>query len=238
MRSCSDASSSSAAHRDDLLGQDRSVVELGGRDVHRAARDSPRPRPARRAPRATPGTSGSSEGCVLSTRPSKASWNGAGQHGAEAGHGHQVDVALDQRVDERAGVGLAVEVARRSRRSRARSTSRASMPARVGDLEAAARPVRRDDGRRRSRRSSESPRGSCPASPSTSDGGAGTRLKALERPGRCRPSARRPRWGCAPPCTPAALSASILACAVPLEPEMIAPAWPILRPGGAVTPAT
>ena len=37
--------------------------------------------------------------------------------------------------------------------------------------------------------------------------------------------------------TPAADSASILACAVPWEPEMMAPAWPILRPGGAVTPA-
>ncbi len=38
--------------------------------------------------------------------------------------------------------------------------------------------------------------------------------------------------------TPAAERASILACAVPLDPEMMAPAWPILRPGGAVTPAT
>ena len=37
--------------------------------------------------------------------------------------------------------------------------------------------------------------------------------------------------------TPAADSASILAWAVPGEPEMMAPAWPILRPGGAVTPA-
>ena len=32
-------------------------------------------------------------------------------------------------------------------------------------------------------------------------------------------------------------SASILAWAVPLEPEMMAPAWPIFLPGGAVTPA-
>ena len=36
---------------------------------------------------------------------------------------------------------------------------------------------------------------------------------------------------------PTAASAAILACAVPWEPEMMAPAWPILRPGGAVTPA-
>ncbi len=38
--------------------------------------------------------------------------------------------------------------------------------------------------------------------------------------------------------TPASARASILAWAVPLDPEMMAPAWPILRPGGAVTPAT
>ena len=38
-------------------------------------------------------------------------------------------------------------------------------------------------------------------------------------------------------CTPAADSASIFACAVPDEPEMMAPAWPIFRPAGAVTPA-
>ena len=30
----------------------------------------------------------------------------------------------------------------------------------------------------------------------------------------------------------------ILSCAVPLPPEIIAPAWPILLPGGAVIPAT
>ncbi len=37
--------------------------------------------------------------------------------------------------------------------------------------------------------------------------------------------------------TPAASNAEILLCAVPLPPEIMAPAWPILRPGGAVTPA-
>ncbi len=37
--------------------------------------------------------------------------------------------------------------------------------------------------------------------------------------------------------TPAALSAAILSLAVPLPPEMIAPAWPMRRPGGAVRPA-
>jgi len=35
----------------------------------------------------------------------------------------------------------------------------------------------------------------------------------------------------------ASLSAAILSAAVPLPPEMMAPAWPIRRPGGAVWPA-
>jgi hypothetical protein len=34
--------------------------------------------------------------------------------------------------------------------------------------------------------------------------------------------------------TPAAVSAAIFSAAVPLPPEMIAPAWPMRRPGGAV----
>ena len=38
-------------------------------------------------------------------------------------------------------------------------------------------------------------------------------------------------------CTPASRSARNLSCAVPLPPEMIAPAWPIRFPGGAVAPA-
>src|SRR3546814_3131506 len=36
---------------------------------------------------------------------------------------------------------------------------------------------------------------------------------------------------------PAERIAAILSAAVPLPPEMMAPAWPIRRPGGAVTPA-
>ncbi len=37
---------------------------------------------------------------------------------------------------------------------------------------------------------------------------------------------------------PAFSRASILAAAVPFDPETMAPAWPIFLPGGAVTPAT
>ncbi len=36
---------------------------------------------------------------------------------------------------------------------------------------------------------------------------------------------------------PFASSASIFAAALPLEPDTIAPAWPMVLPGGAVTPA-
>src|SRR5215831_11464456 len=36
---------------------------------------------------------------------------------------------------------------------------------------------------------------------------------------------------------PAARIASILCCASPLPPDMTAPAWPMRRPGGALTPA-
>ena len=37
--------------------------------------------------------------------------------------------------------------------------------------------------------------------------------------------------------TPTSFKAANLASAVPLPPAMIAPAWPILLPGGAVAPA-
>ena len=43
--------------------------------------------------------------------------------------------------------------------------------------------------------------------------------------------------GLSPTCTPAARKASILPCAVPVLPDTMAPAWPIFRPAGAVTPA-
>ena len=43
--------------------------------------------------------------------------------------------------------------------------------------------------------------------------------------------------GLRPTSTPAAARASIFPCAVPLPPDTMAPAWPILRPAGAVTPA-
>ena len=43
--------------------------------------------------------------------------------------------------------------------------------------------------------------------------------------------------GVRPTRTPSASSASALAAAVPCEPDTIAPAWPIVLPGGAVKPA-
>ena len=59
-----------------------------------------------------------------------------------------------------------------------------------------------------------------------------------------QPFCRMSRISCAvsdgvlPTLTPTASSASFLACAVPEEPEMMAPAWPIVLPSGAVNPAT
>ena len=57
-------------------------------------------------------------------------------------------------------------------------------------------------------------------------------------------SAPNARWTAEPisaglltTCTPALASASIFSAAVPLPPAMIAPAWPMRRPGGAVCPA-
>jgi hypothetical protein len=44
--------------------------------------------------------------------------------------------------------------------------------------------------------------------------------------------------GVLPTRTPAASRASFLACAVPAEPDTMAPAWPIVLPSGAVKPAT
>ena len=65
---------------------------------------------------------------------------------------------------------------------------------------------------------------------------------------RCREPSRELRmisrisWavadGVLPTLTPAASRASCLACAVPEEPETMAPAWPIVLPSGAVKPAT
>jgi hypothetical protein len=43
--------------------------------------------------------------------------------------------------------------------------------------------------------------------------------------------------GVLPTLTPAASRASFLACAVPDEPETMAPAWPIVLPSGAETMA-
>ena len=67
-------------------------------------------------------------------------------------------------------------------------------------------------------------------------------FKALEKalPGRVRTisAIRSPASvGLRPTFTPAARNASILPWAVPLPPLVMAPAWPIFLPSGAVTPA-
>lgn len=71
----------------------------------------------------------------------------------------------------------------------------------------------------------------------------GCPLGSLPTPAVGRYCAKRSRTrravsvGVEPTRTPAASRASFLACAVPEEPETIAPAWPMVLPSGAVNPA-
>ncbi len=98
---------------------------------------------------------------------------------------------------------------------------------------------------------------SCPARTQTRRRGSATssgRERRRARRGPAREGERRPTGrpysarsistaiaavsvGLSPTRTPFASSASFLPWAVPEEPEMIAPAWPICLPGGAVKPA-
>ena len=98
------------------------------------------------------------------------------------------------------------------------------------------------------------PSADCGSSGSRAGGAsAETLTHPILTPGRARPKqARRlPAYrfmrsrtrsavslGVLPTRTPAFSSASFLAWAVPEEPEMIAPAWPMVLPSGAVKPAT
>ena len=66
----------------------------------------------------------------------------------------------------------------------------------------------------------------------SASGGAASRPSASPRPRAAAVSV-----GLLPTRTPFASRASFFAWAVPEEPEMIAPAWPICLPGGAVKPA-
>jgi len=58
-----------------------------------------------------------------------------------------------------------------------------------------------------------------------------------EKAAACSATSCATSVGVVPTVIPAASSASFFACAVPDEPEMIAPAWPMVFPGGAVKPA-
>ena len=130
------------------------------------------------------------------------------------------------------GESLAVEGRREAAELLARHEQRLDARA-EGDVQAATATVRGDQRDRRVRRGPW-PRGWCPFR---------TPARRVER----RPTVYSALtispifWpasvGFRQTCTPAAARASIFACAVPLEPEMMAPAWPIFRPGGAVTPA-
>src|SRR5512133_2618296 len=75
----------------------------------------------------------------------------------------------------------------------------------------------------------------------TRTGAGETRLLAAEAQARTAPATSAASWaasvGVVPTRTPWASRASFLPSAVPAVPEMIAPAWPIVFPGGAEKPA-
>ena len=78
-----------------------SWARIGPASISRVARCTVHPvsgTPAARASRTPcqPGNAGSRAGCVLRIRSGKARWTASGQHRAEAGHGHQVDLVGHQ----------------------------------------------------------------------------------------------------------------------------------------------
>ena len=75
------------------------------------------------------------------------------------------------------------------------------------------------------------------AAPPAAGGGLGPRSRAGYEPARTSTAICAASVGLLPTRTPFASRASFFASAVPDEPEMIAPAWPICLPGGAVKPA-
>ena len=64
------------------------------------------------------------------------------------------------------------------------------------------------------------------------------RSNRAQRPGMTSRTRRAVSLGVRPTRTPTFSSASFFACAVPDDPDTIAPAWPIVFPSGAVNPAT
>src|SRR5215472_12237578 len=62
--------------------------------------------------------------------------------------------------------------------------------------------------------------------------------RRAQRPGMASRTRFAVSLGVRPTRTPTFSSASFFACAVPEDPDTIAPAWPIVFPSGAVNPAT
>ena len=234
MRSCSDASSSLGQHRRRGAGRGS------------ARRRAPRSRRAPCSPvSATPASSvardrvpalevGQQARVGVEDAPGKRAMERRRQDGAEAGHRDEVD-ARSQSAPRRA---------RRCRRSRSKVAAEPAEVAR-GRRDAPrrrrrARPRGRDRAGPHATRATSSPACSMASRivPDARDQDAETDLgQALQRLDDARPSSRRPRSGSGRRARRPSASASIFAWAVPFEPEMMAPAWPILRPGGAVTPA-
>ena len=73
--------------------------------------------------------------------------------------------------------------------------------------------------------------------PATTGAGRFMTADPIRQPPRISTAMSETSVGVRPTRTPLASSASALPCAVPELPDTIAPAWPIVLPGGAVNPA-
>ena len=209
------------SHRRPIAGRDRGLMCIG--------------RPSRGRSRPSQGGSASEAQAVGLCKGDGTAWRRAWGGPAATANAHQ---PLDSEDPTHADIPLAHDRGSPHRRSR-RSHSEAAALARRLRAPPDPRPGRRGGPahRRRSAR---------PPLPRASGRGVETHFAAAFRRTRLRLDYRRRTCaatscatsvGVVPTAIPAASSASFFACAVPDEPEMIAPAWPIVFPGGAEKPA-
>ena len=228
-----------------LLGQDRARRRSRAWRGARCSR-SPSPRPPGRPRTAChPGKAGSRAGWVFRIRPGKASKSGRARTVPKPAMATRSTSWRVEDLDDAPREGVSGRSRRRSRRSpggrRARRRRRPS--AAISRPRHGRSATTTSDGHVLGR---AWPRGWSPYPTRAPPTRTPVTLPAAPSP--APPCSRRGSFtistmrspasvGFSATWRPAAASAAILAWAVPWEPEMMAPAWPILRPGGAVTPA-
>jgi len=123
MRSCSVSSVSSGATATATLGEDRTIVQRLGRDVHRAPGLGDTR--LQRLGDGVPALEGRQQARVRIQDPSGVcEVKGPGHDRAEAGHRHEIDVARLQRLREFAGEALSIEAGREAAELLARDEQR------------------------------------------------------------------------------------------------------------------